>query len=78
MPDRSRRSVGLAVLILGWSIVAVGVGLLVVGLTSSGPGRDERAGGGLALVMTGMLVVLAGNYGHHGGGVSGPDRPGPP
>ena len=60
MPDRRRRSVGLAVLILGWSIVVVGVGVLVVGLTTSGPGRDERAGGGLALVTTtGMLAFAA-------------------
>jgi len=60
---RTRPTVGAVLLLVGWVVVVVGSVLVVIGLT--GPGRDETIGSGLAVVMTGMLVVLAGSYAHH-------------
>jgi hypothetical protein len=65
-------------LLIGWGTVVAGVLVLVIGLTATGGGRAQTTGEGLAVVMVGMLVVLAGNYAHHrDGGSPGPGDDGP-
>jgi hypothetical protein len=60
-----RPTVGGVLLVLGWTTVAIGAVVAVLGQTGSGGGRAETTGVGLAVVMVGMLIVLAGNYAHH-------------
>jgi hypothetical protein len=59
------RSIGTWVLVVGWMVVIAGGVVIVLALGDHDRGRDERAGVGFALLMTGMLIVLAGNYIHH-------------
>jgi hypothetical protein len=66
MSPGTRRTIGAAVLAVGCSVVAAGVLVIVLGTVGGGTGRDETVGSGIALLMAGMLVVLAGRYVHHG------------
>jgi hypothetical protein len=59
-------------LLLGWATVAFGAVVAVLGQSGTGGGRAETTGEGLAVVMVGMLIVLAGNYAHHRDGPPGP------
>jgi hypothetical protein len=59
-------------LLLGWTAVAIGVVVAVLGQTGTGGGRAETTGEGLAVLMVGMLIVLAGNYAHHRDDPPGP------
>ena len=65
MSAATRRSVGTAILVVGWSIVLSGAVIVVTALAGHSPGRDQRGGDGIALIMAGLMVVLAGNYVHH-------------
>jgi uncharacterized membrane protein len=65
MNTRTRKAIGVAVLVVGWSIVVVGGVLIATAAATASGRRDERAGLGLAVVMGGLLVVVAGNYVHH-------------
>jgi hypothetical protein len=84
MTRRSGRRPGVGVLVAGWAVVLAGAIVVAVAVAAQSRGRDEMAGGGLALVMVGLMVVLAGNYMHHRSGMDtgdpdtreGADRPG--
>jgi hypothetical protein len=65
MDARLRTGIGVAVLVVGWSIVVGGGVLIATATLTHAVGRDERAGLGLAVIMGGLLVVLSGNYIHH-------------
>jgi hypothetical protein len=65
MNTKSRKGIGVAVLVVGWSLVVADGVLIATAVTTRSGGGDERAGLGLAVVMGGLLVVLAGNYIHH-------------
>ncbi len=71
MSTTTRKRIGAGVLVVGWSLVVAGAVRIATALaTGAGAGagagaRDERAGLGLAVIMAGLLVVLAGNYIHH-------------
>jgi hypothetical protein len=69
---QGRRRFGLAVLVVGWVVVASGASFVVVALAGRPAVRDERAGVGIAVIMAGMLVVLAGTYVHHRTGTDEP------
>ncbi len=65
MKAMSEKAVGVAVVVVGWSLVAAGGVLIVTAVATHAGSRDERTGIGLAVIMGGLLVVLAGNYIHH-------------
>ncbi len=67
-----RPTAGGVMLLLGWATVAFGAVVAVLGQSGTGGGRAETTGEGLAVVMVGMLIVLAGNYAHHRDGPPGP------
>jgi hypothetical protein len=50
---------------VGWAVVLVGAVIAVSALVGSSPSRDQLGGEGIALVMAGLMIVLAGNYVHH-------------
>ena len=50
---------------VGWSVVVAGALVVAIALVAAPAGRDQVAGWGLAAVMTGLLVVVAGNYLRH-------------
>jgi hypothetical protein len=60
-----KKGIGVAVLVVGWSLVVAGGVLMATAVAIGSARRDERTGLGLAVVMGGLLVVLAGNYIHH-------------
>ncbi len=65
MTTSGNRSIGTWVLVVGWMVVTAGGVVILLALGDHDRGRDERAGVGFALLMSGMLIVLAGNYIHH-------------
>ncbi len=61
----SRRILGVVVQAAGWAVILFGGVLMLLAIGNHSADRDERFGEGLALLMAGMLVLVAGNYIHH-------------
>ena len=59
---------------IGLLVVAAGAVAVVVAAVGHPTAGQETAGIGLAAVMTGLMVLLLGNYLRHAAGRTGPDR----
>ncbi len=69
----TRKILGAAVQTAGWAVILLGGVLMLLSIGDHSADRDEHVGEGLALLMAGMLVLVAGNYVHHRDGPDGPD-----
>ena len=65
VPARSSGGPERAVAAAGWVVVTAGALVVVGALVLAPAGRDLVAGWGLAAVMSGLLVVVLGNYLRH-------------
>ena len=56
---------GRVVRAIGLTLAAGGLLTLVGSLAAGGPARQELAGVGLAVIMSGLMVLVLGNYLRH-------------